>query len=193
MNRSNKFNFYLPQNSDPISVSDFNYNFQLIDDNLITASQSWTNTQKSTARTNIGLGDAATKSVVNNLDQTASGAVLDARQGKAISDALGVRVVGKRQTQSITGSSSAQSIQIDLANGGYFIFLSITGLNKIWAGLVYTGSDGSTNVQQMNTSTGITVTTGSYCIYANFTHTSSSSMNMVAIPLRGNNIPTFHE
>ena len=54
MNRSSKFGFYLPQNTDPISVSDFNYNFELIDDNLITASQSWTTAQKTQARNNIG-------------------------------------------------------------------------------------------------------------------------------------------
>ena len=193
MNRSTKYQFYLPQNTDPISVNDFNYNFGIIDANLLTKEQSLTSTEKKAARDNIGLGDAATKNVVNGLNQTSSGAVLDARQGKAIGDALDVRAVGKRQAISITGSSSAQSIQIDLTNGGYFIILAITGLNKVWAGLVYTGSDGSTNAQQMNTSTGITVTTGSYCIYANFTQTSNSSMNMVAIPLRSNNIPEFHE
>lgn len=59
MNRSSKYEFYLPQNTDPISVSDFNYNFQIIDDNLITEEQSFTSTQKSTARANIGAADAA--------------------------------------------------------------------------------------------------------------------------------------
>ena len=58
MNRSSKYGFYLPQNTDPISVSDFNYNFDLIDSNLITESQSLTSEQKSTARENI---DAAQK------------------------------------------------------------------------------------------------------------------------------------
>lgn len=61
MNRSSKYGFYLPQNTDPISVSDFNYNFQLIDDNL---------------------------GVANNLSTTESGYVLDARQGKAIGDKI---------------------------------------------------------------------------------------------------------
>ena len=54
MNRSSKYNFYLPQSSDLISVSDFNYNFGIIDSNLITETQTFTDTQKSTARTNIG-------------------------------------------------------------------------------------------------------------------------------------------
>ena len=130
--------------------------------------------------------------VKNNHSTTDEGYVLDARQGKSLYDTITERVVGKRQTKSITGSSSAQSIRIDLANGGFLIILSITGLSKIWFGLVYCGSDGSTSVQQMNTSTGITVTTGSSSIYANFTHTSDSTMNMVAIPLRSNTAPTFH-
>lgn len=133
-----------------------------------------------------------TSAIKNNHSTTDAGYVLDARQAVTLWDSIGERTVGKRQSKSITGSSSAQSIRIDLTNGGFFIILAITGLNKIWAGLVYTGSDGSTNAQQMNTSTGITVTTGSYCIYANFTHTSNSSMHMVAIPLRSNTIPTFH-
>ena len=194
MNRSSKYNFYLPQSTDPISVSDFNYNFGLIDENLITASQSWTNTQKSTARTNIGLGDAATKSVVNNLNQTSSGAVLDARQGKAISDALDERIVGSRKRIAFTGSSSQQSIQIDLVSGSWILSLQITGLGRTWVGIVYVGSDGTTSVEQLNTATGITVTTGTNKLYAKFTYTNDSYLNMVDILLRnGNAHPTFHE
>ena len=59
MNRSTKYNFYLPQNTDLIDPSDFDYNFEIIDANLITESQTFTDTQKSTARTNIGAASAA--------------------------------------------------------------------------------------------------------------------------------------
>lgn len=59
MNRSTKFNFYLPQITDPIDPSDYDYNFEIIDENLITELQSFTDTQKSTARTNIGAASAA--------------------------------------------------------------------------------------------------------------------------------------
>ena len=69
MNRSTKFGFYLPQNTDPISVSDFNYNFDVIDDNLITESQSFTSTQKETARTNIG---AASEDDIDALETSMS-------------------------------------------------------------------------------------------------------------------------
>ena len=63
MNRSSKYGFYLPQNTDQISVSDFNYNFEVIDDNLITENQSWTSAQKTRALNNIG---AAEKSAISS-------------------------------------------------------------------------------------------------------------------------------
>lgn len=59
MNRSTNFNFYLPTNADPMLVSDLTYNFEQIDDKL---------------------------AVANNLTTTAAGKVLDARQGKVLSD-----------------------------------------------------------------------------------------------------------
>lgn len=34
MNRSTNFNFYLPENTDPIDVNDFNYNFEQIDEEI---------------------------------------------------------------------------------------------------------------------------------------------------------------
>ena len=48
--------------------------------------QELTTDQKAQVRTNIGCGDAATQSVANNLTTVDSGSVLDARQGKALSD-----------------------------------------------------------------------------------------------------------
>ena len=86
MNRSEKFNFYLPQNVDPIDVSNFDYNFEIIDENLITEEQELTSTQKANARANLDLGDAALKAVANNLTTSSAGSVLDARQGKALGD-----------------------------------------------------------------------------------------------------------
>lgn len=86
MNRSEKFNFYLPQNIDPIDVSNFDYNFEIIDENLITEEQELTSTQKANARANLDLGDAALQTVANNLTTSSAGSVLDARQGKALGD-----------------------------------------------------------------------------------------------------------
>lgn len=86
MNRSEKFNFYLPQNIDPIDVSNFDYNFEIIDENLITEEQELTSTQKANARANLDLGDAALQTVANNLTTSSSGSVLDARQGKELGD-----------------------------------------------------------------------------------------------------------
>lgn len=73
MNRSSKYQFYLPQNTDPISVSDFNYNFEVIDENLITKSQNFSSAQKSTARSNIGAASASDLSqVLHYKDKTFS-------------------------------------------------------------------------------------------------------------------------
>lgn len=82
MNRSSKFNFFLPQNTDPIDVSDFNSNFETIDANLLTKAQNLSSDQKAAVRANVDLN------VANNLTTTAAGSVLDARQGKALNDKI---------------------------------------------------------------------------------------------------------
>lgn len=79
MNRSSKYEFYLPQNSDPISVSDFNYNFQLIDSNLPTKAQSWSAAEKTAARENIGAPAAEnTPGVTYKLVQAGGSESIDA-------------------------------------------------------------------------------------------------------------------
>lgn len=55
---------------------------------LKKAAQELTAAEKSAVRGNIGLGDAATKVTANNLTTTDEGYVLDARQGKALSDSV---------------------------------------------------------------------------------------------------------
>lgn len=45
-------------------------------------------TTAANARTNLGLGGAATNAIANNLTTTASGSVLDARQGKVLNDKI---------------------------------------------------------------------------------------------------------
>jgi hypothetical protein len=82
MNRSTKFNFFLPQNTDPIEVSDFNSNFETIDANLLTKAQSLTEAQKAAVRANVDLN------VANNLTTTAAGSVLDARQGNELNNKI---------------------------------------------------------------------------------------------------------
>lgn len=85
MNRSSKFNFFLPQNTDPIEVNDFNSNFETIDANLLTKAQNLTEAQKAAVRANADLN------VANNLTTAAAGSVLDARQGKALYDLINSR------------------------------------------------------------------------------------------------------
>ena len=111
-----------------------------------------------------------------------------------LQDAIGERVVGKRQVQSFTGSSSQQSVRVDVPNGAYFIILQIPGINRTWVGLIYVSSDGTTTASQINTAqTGITVRiNGANRFYIDFTYSSDSNIHMVSIPLRNSATPTFH-
>lgn len=107
MNRSSKFNFFLPQNTDPIDVSDFNSNFETIDANLLTKAQSLSSEQKAAVRANVDLN------VANNLTTTAAGSVLDARQGKVLGDKVG----GFREfSYTISANSDAACVSSALAD-----------------------------------------------------------------------------
>lgn len=78
MNRSSEYGFYLPQNTDPISVNDFNYNFDVIDDNMLSKNeQTLTAAQKSQVKSNLGFAnqtdlDALSSNLVKLYDFTAS-------------------------------------------------------------------------------------------------------------------------
>lgn len=129
MNRSSKFNFFLPQNTDPIEVNDFNSNFETIDANLLTKAQSLTEAQKEAVRANVDLN------VANNLNTTAEGSVLDARQGKVIGDKLDAAVA--RQGSSVISSlSDLYSRTGSDTSNAYFVMLSnslvstLVGINR---------------------------------------------------------------
>lgn len=66
MNRSTNFNFYLPTNADPMLVSDLTYNFEQIDANALSVyTQSFSESQKTQARTNIGAASEASMNAIN--------------------------------------------------------------------------------------------------------------------------------
>ena len=66
------------------------------------------------ARTNLGLGDAAVTNVANNLTTTASGSVLDARQGKVLSDQI--------VPELIASSTASENSYTFMKCGNVFIF-----------------------------------------------------------------------
>ena len=151
--------------------------------------------------TNLFLDHLYGNAVRNNLtaQSTDYGYALDARQGKALKDLIdtantniGNCVVGGRISKSVTGSSSQQTVRIDLTNGCWFMIISMPGINRVWVGLVVCGSDSAVYVQQINSSTGMTVETGTNRINCKFTYSSDANFQVVAIPLRGTNMPTFH-
>ena len=61
------------------------------------------------ARTNLGLGDSAVCAVANNLTETAAGKVLDARQGKALSDQIGTLNGNMPKTVSLSTPSAVNN------------------------------------------------------------------------------------
>lgn len=140
-------------------------------------------------------GKVNTSAVVNNHTTTEAGYVLDARQGKTIYDRIDTRVVGQRLYIPVTGKETQQSVRIDVEGGAYFVILQLPGVNRTWVGIIYVNGSGTVTFAQINTAqTGITVTTsGTYRFYANFTYTSDTNIHMVAIPLRNNTVPVFHE
>lgn len=156
MNRSTKYQFYLPQNTDPISVNDFNYNFGIIDANLLTKEQTLTNAEKQAARGNIGLGDAATKSVANNLNTTASGSVLDARQGKALDDKISKRSF---DYYNIAGNGGSASIELE-SNSRYFVIVDSTANTARDLMIVSCSSNGNIGVTRIVNPSNLAVDNG---------------------------------
>ena len=128
--------------------------------------------------------------VKNNLTTTSEGYVLDARQGKALNDAISDRVVGKRQYKSIAASTNI--CRIDLPAGYWLLVLSIPTINRVWVGLVVCDSEGGVTFEQINSSTGLTVTAGTSLITVTFSASYDTNLNMVDIPLRGDDHPSFH-
>ena len=59
MNRSANFNFYLPGNADPMRISDITYNFEQIDENVLSVfEQTLTSAQQEQVLENIGAASA---------------------------------------------------------------------------------------------------------------------------------------
>ena len=77
----------------------------------------------SSARTNLGLGDSAVKTVANNLTTTSDGYVLDARQGKALLD--------KINTWSSKGIcyNGSSSVQLDTSLATTLFIYAVSGSN----------------------------------------------------------------
>lgn len=135
--------------------------------------------------------------IKNNHSTTDSGYVLDARQGKSLSDMISERVVGQRITKTITGGTN--TVTINLASGCCCLVLaSMPGVARCWVGIVYTASDGDVTFNQINSTTSIKAenvvknnANVANKLKFNFSYSSDSSFNLIAIPFRGTIIPTF--
>lgn len=130
--------------------------------------------------------------IKNNHSTTDAGYVLDARQGKSLSDMIENRVVGGRVTKNVTGSSSQQTVRIDLTNGYWFMIISVPGLSRVWVGVVQCATDGTVNIATIKEASALVIETGSYKLNCKFTYSFDTTIQFEAIPIRGTNMPTFH-
>ena len=88
-------------------------------DVVTVRAQTFTSGQQAQARTNIGLGDAATKTVANNLTTTTEGSVLDARQGASLNQAI-ANLSDKIKRVPIENNSDFDSYTGDLQGNKYY-------------------------------------------------------------------------
>ena len=126
-------------------------------DTLTMSQQTLTSQQKAQVRQNIGLGDAATKGVANNLTTNASGSVLDARQGKALNDRL-VLVERRVTTQYYLTAQATTTIELE-ANSRYFIIINSTASTIREALIVAVSSAGAVGVTRLVNASNITLDT----------------------------------
>jgi len=78
-------------------------------DVVTVRAQTFTSGQQAQARSNIGLGDAATKAVANNLTTTTEGSVLDARQGASLNQAIANKQNAAAFTPKVTITGATQA------------------------------------------------------------------------------------
>ena len=151
MNRSSKFNFFLPQNTDPIEVSDFNSNFETIDANLLTKAQSLTEAQKAAVRANADLN------VANNLTTTAAGSVLDARQGKILGDKLAF----PNTVRTLTSNDNLNNLYNESDSGWYSLQANVQNAPANWCRMLVIGGAGCAQIVITATEIIIRMYTGS--------------------------------
>lgn len=151
MNRSTKYNFYLPQNSDPISVSDFNFNFEVIDQNLLTKAQSLSDTQKKAITDNAG--------AVSTLAQTLSST--EKAQARTNIGAVSAEDIAGKLSYWETSVNESSSKNVSLENNGrYLIVLNSTATTAKCMAIVSVSSGGVVNVVKIGEASNISFTTG---------------------------------
>ena len=133
-----------------------------------------------------------TSQIKNNHSTTDAGYILDARQGKSLSDMISERVVGQKISKSI--DASATSCTMNCPSGTCcFIIASMTGISRVWVGYIYTASDGTVSIEQINSQTNISAasTKINKLTFTWKALTDSHSLNVLCIPYRGTGIPSF--
>lgn len=94
-------------------------------------------------------------------------------------------VLCRKTSKEVIGGTNACSLSIP-TNGCFFVIVSIPGVNMTWVGLVYCSSNGTVTYQQINSSTGISVSgVATNRINFSFTYASTTTLYITYIPFRG--------
>ena len=134
-----------------------------------------------------------TSQIKNNHSTTDAGYILDARQGKSLSDMISERAVGKRITADIAAAGNTKTITLD-DGCCWFLIASMPGISRCWVGVCYTASDGTVTFEKINSSSVIQAevpanTTNK--LKFTWTYSSASTLNILCIPYRGTKIASF--
>lgn len=134
-----------------------------------------------------------TSQIKNNHSTTDAGYILDARQGKSLSDMISQRAIGQRITKDIAASGNACTI--NLADGCCCLLVaSMPGISRVWVGVVYTNSSGAVTFEKINSSSAIQAEVPSNTtnkLKFTWSYSSASTLNILCIPYRGTGIPSF--
>lgn len=133
-----------------------------------------------------------TSQIKNNHSTTDAGYILDARQGKSLSDMISERAVGQKISQSMNGGTATYTMSIP--NGCCcFIIASMTGISRVWVGIVYTNTSGAVSIEKINSQTNISATStkANKLTFTWDSLTDAHSLNVLCIPYRGTAIPSF--
>ena len=149
-------------------------------DVLTISAQQLTSSQQTQVRTNLGLGAASTKAVANNLTTATAGtAVLDAYQGKLLSDQIGNMGFVTDTTHTVKSGTDA-TIHFPLGYRG-ILYICSTNTNSMGLYLIFvtTASDGAVAIVDIYNGNYLSHTKSAQTVVFSSTGSANSRINFI--------------